>query len=50
MKHHILMELRKPCPKIRVILATLALGMRLDAPSIPRVIHCRPPTTLENYL
>lgn len=40
MKHHILMELRKPCPKIRVILATVALGMRLDAPSIPRVIHC----------
>lgn len=50
MKHHIVMELRKRCPKIRVILATVALGMGLDAPSISRVIHCRPPTTLENYL
>lgn len=43
-------ELRKPCPKIRVILAIVAIGMGLDAPSISRVIHCRPPTTLENYL
>lgn len=50
MKHYIVMELRKPCPKIRVILAIVALGMGLDAPSISRVIHCRPPTTLENYL
>lgn len=50
MKHYIVMELRKPCPKIRVILAIVAIGMGLDAPSIFRVIHCRPPTTLENYL
>ena len=50
MKHHIISELRKQKPKIRLILATVALGMGLNAPSVDRIIHMRPPTTLEKYL
>lgn len=49
MKQHIISELRKEDPKIRLVLATMALGMGLDAPGINRIIHCRPPTTLEKY-
>ncbi|XP_076108871.1 ATP-dependent DNA helicase Q1-like [Mytilus galloprovincialis] len=49
MKQHILFELRKEEPKLRLVLATVALGMGLDAPAITRIIHCRPPTTLEKY-
>ncbi|XP_046568495.1 LOW QUALITY PROTEIN: Bloom syndrome protein homolog [Haliotis rubra] len=49
MKTHIVSELRKYKPKIRLVLATVALGMGLNAPSIRRVIHFQPPTTLEKY-
>lgn len=50
MKHHIISELRKENPKIRLVMATVALGMGLNAPSVNRIIHMRPPTTLEKYL
>ncbi|XP_067657755.1 uncharacterized protein [Haliotis asinina] len=50
MKTHIVCDLRKENPKIRLVLATVALGMGLNAPSIRRVIHFQPPTTLEKYL
>ncbi|PJE77421.1 ATP-dependent DNA helicase RecQ [invertebrate metagenome] len=50
MKSHILQELRKDNPHLRLVLATVALGMGLNAPSITRIVHCRPPTTLEKYL
>lgn len=50
MKQHIIMELRKSNPKIRLVFATVALGMGINAPSITQIIHCRPPTTLENYM
>ena len=50
MKSHIVSELRKTSPKLRLVFATVALGMGLNAPSISQVIHCRPPTTLEKYL
>ena len=43
-------ELCKSNPKLRLVLATVALGMGLNAPSISRIIHCRPPTTLEKYM
>ncbi|VDI78187.1 Hypothetical predicted protein, partial [Mytilus galloprovincialis] len=43
MKQQILFELRKEEPKLRLVLAILALGMGLDAPGITRIIHCRPP-------
>lgn len=50
MKKIIIQELVKPNPQLRLVLATVALGMGVNAPSIERVIHCRPPTTLEAYL
>ena len=31
-------------------MATVALGMDLNAPYIQRIIHCRPPTTMEKYM
>ncbi|KAH3874104.1 hypothetical protein DPMN_037345 [Dreissena polymorpha] len=50
MKSFIVSDLCKKKPSIRLVLATVALGMGLDAPSISRVIHCRPPTSLEAYM
>ncbi|XP_033751152.1 LOW QUALITY PROTEIN: ATP-dependent DNA helicase Q-like 3 [Pecten maximus] len=50
MKQVIIEELVKPNPKVRLVLATMALGMGVNAPSVERVIHCRPPTTMEAYL
>jgi ATP-dependent DNA helicase RecQ len=50
MKTHILKELRELNPKIRLVFATVALGMGVNAPSITQIIHCRPPTTLEKYM
>ena len=50
MKSFIVSDLCKKKPTIRLVLATVALGMGLDAPSISRVIHCRPPTSLEAYM
>ena len=49
MKQHIIFEIKREVPKIRLISATVALGMGLDALRITRIIHCRPPTTLEKY-
>ena len=48
-KQHIISELCKEVPTIRLVLATVALGMGLDVPGITQIIHCRPPTTLEKY-
>ncbi|XP_033744148.1 ATP-dependent DNA helicase RecQ-like [Pecten maximus] len=50
MKKITIQELTKETPKVRLVLATVALGMGLNAPSVSRIIHCRPPTTLEKYL
>lgn len=50
MKTHVITELKKENPTLRLIFATVALGMGLDARCITRIIHCRPPTTIEKYL
>ncbi|XP_052071379.1 uncharacterized protein LOC127709745 [Mytilus californianus] len=50
MKQHIVKDLCQSKPILRLVLATVALGMGLNAPSIRRIIHCRPPTTLEKYM
>ena len=46
-KQHIISELIREVPKVPLTLATVALGMGIDAPSLIRIIHVRPPTTLE---
>lgn len=50
MKTHVIPKLKKETPTLRLIFATVALGMGLDARCITRKIHCRPPTTIEKYL
>jgi superfamily II DNA helicase RecQ len=47
MKQLIVSELVKESSNLRLVLATVALGMDLNAPYIQRIIHCRPPTTME---
>jgi ATP-dependent DNA helicase RecQ len=49
MKKHVIAELCKENCKIRLVFATVALGMGLDAPNIRHVIHYKPPTSLEKY-
>lgn len=48
MKTHVITELKKENPTLRIIFATVALGMGLDVRCVTRIIHCRPPTTIEN--
>ena len=48
-KEEIVRDMTKENPKIRLILATVALGMGINAPGVRRVIHIRPPTTLMAY-
>lgn len=50
MKIHVITELKNENPTLRLIFATVALGMGLDARCITRIMHCRPPTTIEKYL
>lgn len=50
MKTILLKNLCSPNSVVRLLFATIALGMGLDAPSIRRVIHFKPPTSVERYL
>ncbi|XP_071138395.1 uncharacterized protein [Mytilus edulis] len=50
MKQHIVKDLCQRKPILRLVLATVTHGLELNAPSIKRIIHCRPPTIWENYL
>ena len=49
MKEQILKELASPTSKVRVIFATVAMGMGVDIPSIRNVIHVGPPRTVRQY-
>ena len=48
-KDQILKELTSPESKVRVIFATVAMGMGVDIPSIWHVIHVGPPRTIREY-
>lgn len=50
MKKDIISEIKKEDSRVRVILATSALGMGVDAPHVTHVIHITPPGNLESYL
>ena len=50
MKEKVLTEIKKTDSKIRVIFATTALGMGVDAPNITNIIHITPPANLESYI
>ena len=49
MKSLILDQIIRIHPTCRVVFATSALGMGVDAPSIEQIIHVGPPRTLEAY-
>ena len=50
MKKHILKELTSPVSKIRVVFATVAMGMGVDIQSIRHIIHIGPPCTVREYI
>ncbi len=50
MKTHITCQLAKKASRVRFVIATVALGMGLDAPSIRKIIHFKSPTSIERYL
>ena len=49
MKDQILTELASPISKVRVIFATVAMGMGVDIPEIRRIIHVGPPRSIREY-
>ena len=49
-KNEIIQDLRKKEPNLKLVLATVSLGMGLNAPSVRRIIHMRPPCSIENYV
>ena len=49
MKAHVVQEICKTNSRIRIVFATVALGLGLDAPHVRHVIHYIPPTSLERY-
>ena len=49
LKKFIVSEICREESKIRLIFATVALGMGLNVPSIRHVIHYKPPTCMEKY-
>ena len=50
MKKMISSDLAKKTPTIRLVLATVALSIWLNAPSVVRVLHMRPSVCLESYM
>ena len=50
MKKAILDEIKTSSSRIRVLFATTALGMGVDARDIAHVIHIGPPSTMEEYV
>jgi ATP-dependent DNA helicase RecQ len=50
MKLLIVSDFVKERSNLRLVLATVALGMGLNAPCIQQIIRCRPPTTMEKYM
>lgn len=50
MKEQILQELGQSCSKLRVVFATIAMGMGVDIPSIRNIIHIGSPRTVKEYM
>lgn len=49
-KDNILSEFTKPNSLLRIVVATIAFGMGVDAPNIRHVIHWGPPRSIEAYV
>ena len=50
MKNDILEEIKLKNSRIRLLFATTALSMGVDAPDIKHVIHIGPPSSIESYV
>lgn len=50
MKKSIIAEIKKENSRVRVLFATSALGMGVNAPNVEHVIHIIPPSNLESYV
>ena len=50
LKCEILNEIKSKKSRVRVIFATTALGMGVDAPDVINIIHITPPSNLESYV
>ena len=50
MKKELIQEIKKENSLVRVLFATSALGMGVDAPYVTEVIHISPPSNLESYM
>ena len=50
MKEMILSQLTSNSPTVRVVFATVAIGMGVDIPSIREIIHVGPPSSVQQYL
>ena len=50
MKKSIISEIKEENSRIRVLLATSALGMGVNAPYVEHIIHISPPSNLESYM
>ncbi|XP_068752409.1 ATP-dependent DNA helicase RecQ-like [Montipora capricornis] len=50
MKKDIISEKKKEQSRVRVLFATSALGMGVDAPYVTNIIHITPPSSLEAYM
>ena len=49
MKEMIMQQLKSKCSTVRIVFATVAIGMRVDIPSIRVVIHVGPPSSIQMY-
>lgn len=47
---HVLTELQKESPVIRLVFCSAAMGMGFDSPSITQIIHAKPPRTMIDFL
>ena len=50
MKKELISEIKKEDSRVRVLFATAALGMGVDAPYVKNVIHITPPRSIEAYM
>lgn len=50
MKKEIISEIKKENSRVRILFATSALGIGVDAPYIRNVMHISPPSTIEAYM
>ena len=49
-KAHIIADIGSTIPTTRIVFATVALGMGLDAPSVRKIIHFKCPASLDRYI